>query len=67
MIVGDALRPRLGRPKNERPKIFHAVVMDWAREKITGTEAAKRCGMPLSTFRLKAIPLREKYLKALED
>ena len=57
----------LGRKAGEPPPQFHAVVMDWVREKITGTEAAKRCGMPLSTFRVKAIPLREKYLKALED
>ena len=67
MIVGYALRPRLGRPKNERPKIFHAVVMDWTRKKINYAEAARRCKLPVSTFYAKAIPLRKKYLKALED
>lgn len=57
---------KFGRPEIKVPPIFHAVVMDWSRRKITGTEAAKKCGMPLATFRLKAIPLKEKFLAALE-
>lgn len=57
---------QFGRPEVKLPPQFHAIVMDWSRGKITGTEAAKRCGMPLATFRLKAIPLREKYLTTLE-
>lgn len=56
----------LGRKAGELPPQFHAVVAQWTRGKISGTEAAKRCGMPLSTFRLKAIPLKEKFLAALE-
>ena len=58
---------KFGRPEVKLPPQFHAVVMDWTRGKINGTKAAKRCGMPLATFRRKAIPLREKYLATLED
>lgn len=58
----------LGRPKSVKPPdIFHAVVVDWTRGKISGTEAAKICGMPLATFRYLAIPLREKFLAAAEQ
>lgn len=57
----------LGRKAGELPPQFHAVVAQWTRGKISGTEAAKRCGMPLSTFRVKAIPLRNKFLAALEQ
>lgn len=59
---------RFGRPpKVKLSLLFHAVVMDWTRKKISGTEAARRCQMPLSTFRYFAIPLREKLLNAMEE
>ena len=57
----------LGRKPEPLPENFRAVVMDWARGNISGIKAAKLCKMPLSTFRFKAIPLRAKFLAAVED
>ena len=42
--------------ENERTNIrhFHHLYQQWKNGKITGTAAAKLCGMPLSTFRYRA-------------
>lgn len=45
---------RFGRPPSPLPKSFHSAYQSWKAGKITGTAAAKLCGMPLSTFRYRA-------------
>ena len=45
---------RLGRPPAPLPENFHQVFQKWKNGKITCTEAAKECGMPLNTFRYRA-------------
>jgi DNA invertase Pin-like site-specific DNA recombinase len=51
---------RFGRPPAPLPESFHPAYQQWKSGKITGTAAAKLCGMPLSTFRYRA----EVYEKA---
>ena len=45
---------RFGRPPKSLPENFHQVYQQWKNRIITGTIAAKKCGMPLSTFRYRA-------------
>ena len=45
---------RFGRPPGPLPENFHSVYQRWKAGKITGTAAAKECGMPLATFRYRA-------------
>ena len=45
---------RFGRPPAPLPENFHHLYQQWKNGKITGTAAAKACGMPLSTFRYRA-------------
>ncbi|MCD8036117.1 MAG: recombinase family protein [Clostridiales bacterium] len=45
---------RFGRPAKPLPENFEGVYNQWKNEKITGVEAAKECGMAMSTFRYKA-------------
>lgn len=45
---------RFGRIPKPLPENFHAVYQRWKRGEITGSAAAKECGMPLSTFRYRA-------------
>ena len=45
---------RFGRPPKPLPEHFHHAYQKWKNGKITGTTAAKLCGMPLSTFRYRA-------------
>jgi len=45
---------RFGRPPKPLPENFHHIYQQWKNGKITGTTAAKECGMPLSTFRYQA-------------
>ena len=45
---------RFGRPQKPLPENFHPIYQQWKNGKITGTAAAKLCGMPLSTFRYRA-------------
>ena len=45
---------RFGRPPAPLPENFHSAYQRWKAGKITGTAAAKECGMPLSTFRYRA-------------
>ncbi len=51
---------RFGRPPRPLPENYHDCYQRWKAGKITGTAAAKECGMPLSTFRYRA----EVYEKA---
>ena len=45
---------RFGRPPGPLPANFHEAFRRWKANTITGTQAAKECGMPLSTFRYRA-------------
>lgn len=42
---------RFGRAPNPLPENFRTVCRRWESGEITGTAAARECGMPLSTFR----------------
>ena len=53
---------RFGRPPQPLPPEFHSVYQEWRSGKITGSEAARRCGMPLSTFRYRAEVYRKSTL-----
>lgn len=52
---------KFGRPPKSLPHDFSNIYQRWKNGIITGTEAARECGMPLSTFRYKA----ELYEKAM--
>ena len=41
---------RFGRPPKPLPENFHSAYQRWKSGRITGTAAAKECGMPLSSF-----------------
>ena len=45
------IRQRQAEVPKPLPENFHAVYQRWKSGEITGTAAAKECGMPLSTFR----------------
>ena len=45
---------RFGRLPKPLPENFPCIYRSWKSGNLTGTEAAKQCGMPLSTFRYKA-------------
>lgn len=45
---------RFGRPPKLLPENYHQVYQRWKLGKITGLEAAKQCGMTMSTFRYQA-------------
>ena len=45
---------RFGRPPRPLPENYHSAYQRWKSGVITGTAAAKECGMPLSTFRYRA-------------
>ena len=45
---------RFGRPPRSLPENFHSAYQRWKAKKITGTAAAKECGMALSTFLYRA-------------
>lgn len=45
---------RFGRPPKPLPDNFHSCYQRWKQGEVTGTAAAKECGMPLATFRYRA-------------
>ena len=45
---------KFGRPPKPLPENFQMVYQSWKNGKITGTQAAKYCQMPLATFRYRA-------------
>ncbi len=51
IAVAKAKGVRFGRPPAPLPDNFYYLYQEWKKGKITGTAAAKQCGMPLSTFR----------------
>jgi len=54
IAAAQARGVRFGRPPKALPPNFHQVYQAWKSGKITGTAAAKACGMPLSSFRYRA-------------
>lgn len=54
IAVAKAKGVRFGRPPAPLPPNFHEVYQRWRTGRITGTAAARECGMPLSTFRYRA-------------
>lgn len=54
IIAAKARGVRFGRPPMPLPANFEDVRIQWQQGEISGTEAAKICGMSLSTFRYKA-------------
>lgn len=44
----------LGRPSQPLPANFRSVYQRWKSGEITGTAAARECGIPLATFRYRA-------------
>lgn len=45
---------KFGRPSTPLPENFEKAYRQWKSGKLTGTAAAKMCGMPLATFRYRA-------------
>ena len=45
---------KFGRPPKPLPDRFHICYQRWKQGEMTGTAAAKECGMPLATFRYRA-------------
>ena len=45
---------KFGRPSKPLPEGFDEAYQQWKHGEITGSAAAKECGMPLATFRYKA-------------
>ena len=45
---------KFGRPPRPLPENFHSCYQRWKQGAITGTETARECGLPLSTFRYRA-------------
>ena len=50
---------RFGRPEKALPDSFHTVYQRWNIGEVSAKQAAKLCGMPVSTFRYKAIKYRK--------
>lgn len=45
---------RFGRPRKPLPENFYEIYCQWKNGELTGLEAARRCDMPMSTFRYRA-------------
>ena len=54
IAAAKAMGVRFGRPPRPLPDNFHRCYQRWKQGEITGTAAAKECGMPLATFRYQA-------------
>lgn len=54
---------KMGRPPKPLPDNFYEVYQEWAMGKISAIAAAKKCGMPESTFRYKAIAYKQSTKK----
>ena len=55
IVAAKAKGIRFGRPPLPLPENFHENYQRWKSGEITCTTAAKACGLPLSTFRDKAV------------
>ena len=54
IAVAKARGVRFGRPPRPLPENYHDAYQRWKAGAITGTAAAKECGLPLSSFRYRA-------------
>ena len=54
IAAANAKGVKFGRPPKPLPDNFHSCYQRWKQGEITGTAAAKECGMPLATFRYRA-------------
>lgn len=54
---------KMGRPEKPLPDNFDGVYDEWKSGKITAVDAAKKCGMPVSTFKYRA----KRYKEDVED
>lgn len=61
IAAAKAKRIKFGRPLSPLPADFSAIYQEWKSGKINSTNAAKKCHMPLSTFRYR-INIYEKTL-----
>ena len=50
---------RMGRPPKPLPENFYEVYQEWMGGKLTYAKAARKCSMPESTFRYKALNYRK--------
>lgn len=58
---------RFGRPPKPLPNNFYRVYMCWKNGEISGSQAAKECGMPPSSFRYRAEHLeKDQFYKSIE-
>lgn len=51
---------RFGRPQKPLPEGFEKQYSRWVNGEITLSEGARQCGMPISTFSVKAKKIRDK-------
>ena len=58
---------RLGRPAKPLPQNFHEVRRDWRDGKFVLKEAAAACGMPESTFYMKAMEFERESCRSHGD
>lgn len=54
---------KMGRPEKPLPDNFDGIYDEWKSGKITAVDAAKKCGMPVSTFKYRA----KRYKEDVED
>lgn len=54
---------KMGRPEKPLPNNFDAVYAEWKASEITAVDAAKKCNMPVSTFKYRA----KRYKESTED
>ena len=54
IAAAQARGVRFGRPPKALPENFQNAYQRWKQGEISGTAAARECGMPLSTFRYRA-------------
>ena len=50
---------KMGRPEKPLPDNFDAIYEEWKTGEITAVDAAKKCGMPVSTFKYRAKRYKE--------
>ena len=62
IAAAQARGVRFGRPPRPLPDSYHSAYRRWKAGAITGTEAAKECGMDLSTFLYRAVTYEQSAL-----
>ncbi len=60
IAAAQARGVKFGRPCKSVPENFNEISKKWIKQEITTREAAEETGMPISTFRYKALLSREK-------